>query len=195
MPSIHEIISTNDSTLSASLSLIREQQLNAVSHFIQRNETTSKTIAITSAFENEGRHEIAHHLKTDLRELGFQVHIRDIELEALRKEPLESKSADFNGFELIILPPTSTYTDWLQWVHKADFFLYAIRAGRVAAFIDHQYVQEIGSDRMKVVLNAIPADKLDALGMSVEKERSKFRTWLKRVMHFELKQEHSVGYI
>ena len=95
---------------------------------------------------------------------------------------------------MIILPPTSTYTDWLKWVKKADFFLYAIRAGRVAEFIDHQYVQEIGPDRMKVVLNAIPADKLDDLGMSVEKERSRFRTWLKRVIHFEFKQEQVVGY-
>jgi len=194
LPSIHEIISTTDTTLSSSLTLIREQQLNAVSHFIQRNESTSKTIAITSAFENEGRHEIAHHIKQDLMELGYEVILRDIELENLRIATNEPKSADFSGFELIILPPTSTYTDWLKWVKKADFFLYAIRAGRVAEFIDHQYVQEIGPDRMKVVLNAIPADKLDDLGMSVEKERSRFRTWLKRVIHFEFKQEQVVGY-
>lgn len=196
IPSIQEIITTQDHTLEKSLTLIREQQFNAIAYYLNKNQEVVKNVAILSAFENEGRHELAYQLKNRFKLEGKTIQIHDIERNSASNFAYFEKQEESNeAFEINILPPASIYTDWQNYTDKADLFIYVIRAGRTAEFIDRQIIKEIGSDKMKIVLNALPSSKSDDLGLSIQKNRSSLRRWLKKVMHLQFGKRNSELYV
>ena len=190
-PSLEEMATTSDTLLSESLQVIREQQFNAVFHHLERVPESISSIAICAAFENEGRHELARALRNRFLANGKKAVVLDVQ----RPYSFNKNSVEQEGvLNIVILPPISLYTEWLQWRQKADVFLYTIRAGRTAEFIDDQFYREVSNNKTYTTLFHIPSDKLDDLGMTVQKQRSFVRRWIKKLLHFEFKGKKGMAF-
>lgn len=188
LPSVNEILTSKDEELKRSLSQIRSEQYRSVGFKLLNTFDTPKEICISSAFNGEGRHELAIELRKFFIRRNKTVHIQNHGLEYLQEET----QADVM---IHILPPSSRFTNWLEFKRKADVFLYLARSGRVAQEVDHKFIKEIGAEHTFGVLHAIPSDYLDDLGMNIVKSRSGIRVYIKRLLQFQFKFKNQVSYL
>lgn len=189
LPDLAQLELNSDDKLHNYLSVLHVQQTKSIAIQIHDHaQSNDKEVVVLSSLAGEGKRELSKKIAIELEMLGYATNVivyNDYE----EKEVVVSSAFELKKptVTLNVLPPTSLITCWKKWLNLNHIFVWVYHSGRAPIKNDLKVFETLKNFQMITVLNQVQLEYLDDCGVEVERNRSFFRVWIKRLLNLQFK--------